>query len=174
VVAIRAETGGVIASAPLAGVPSQVVVASAPGRLGQRLYVVDAEPGPEGDYAAGGRWRLLGLDPVSLDVESEFALGFLPNRLVPNRLVIAPDGDYAYALAQPNNAVRQIDLAHGAQRVLATLPGTSLGLAVSGERIYVSNPYGREVWALDRRQGRLLQTIPVGAHPVAIGVRGAP
>ena len=119
--------GAVIATAPLAGVPSQVVVAAAPGRRGQRLYVVDAEPGPEGDYAAGGRWRLLGLDPLSLDVESEFALGFLPNRLV-----IAPDGDYAYALAQPNHAVRQIDLAHGAQRVVvATLPGTGLGLAVT-------------------------------------------
>jgi DNA-binding beta-propeller fold protein YncE len=169
VVAIHAETGAVLATGHVAGVPAQVVLAPAPGGLGQRLYVVDAEPGPEGDYAGSGRWRLVGLNPLSLDVESEFALGFLPNRLV-----VTADGDQAYALAQPNDTVRQIDLPHGTQRVLATLPGTGLGLAVAGDRIYVSNPYGREVWALDRRQGRLLQTIPVGVHPVAIGVRGAP
>ena len=32
--------------------------------------------------------------------------------------------------------------------------------------MYAADASGDEVWAVDRRGGRLVQTIPVGRHPV--------
>jgi YVTN family beta-propeller protein len=43
---------------------------------------------------------------------------------------------------------------------------------VTHNRVYVPNAYGSEVWAIDRRDGRLLQTIPVGRHPAGIVLGG--
>jgi hypothetical protein len=61
-----------------------------------------------------------------------------------------------------------IDLVAGATRQLAALPGPSLGLAATGERVYVSRSDGSEVRALDARSGRLVQTLRVGRHPLGL------
>jgi hypothetical protein len=36
----------------------------------------------------------------------------------------------------------------------------------SRTRVYAADASGDEVWAVDRRGGRLVQTIPLGRHPV--------
>jgi DNA-binding beta-propeller fold protein YncE len=169
VVAVDTHSGAAVAVAPLSGVPAHLLLAPAPESPGRRLYVVEAVPGPDGDDADGGRWRLLGLDPLTLDVQQVVALPFLPTGFV-----VAPDGSHAFALTPPNDAVRDVDLTTGSERVLARLPGTGLGLAAAGDRVYVSNPYGRDVWEVDRRAGRLVRTIPSGAHPVAIAASDSP
>jgi hypothetical protein len=40
--------------------------------------------------------------------------------------------------------------------------------ALDGPRVYVPNPFGGEVWALDWRTGRPVRTIPVGRAPMGI------
>ena len=167
VVAIDARSGAVVATAPLAGAPAHVVLAGSSASPGRWLYVVEAAPGPDGDYAVGGWWRLLALDPVMLDMQREIALPYLPTGFV-----VAPGGDRAYALTPPDDTLRQVNLATGAESVLAKLPGAGLGLAIAGDRVYVTSPYGSEVWAVDRRRGQVVRTIHVGAHPVAMVVRG--
>jgi hypothetical protein len=125
------------------------------------LYAVEALSGPEDEPPSAYRGRLLGLDPTTLEVQSEWPLTFAPDRFA-----VAPDGDHAYALH--DGAVVHLDLATGVQARLALLPERGLGLAVTAERVYVSNPYGSEVWAVDRRGGRRVKTIPVGRHPTEL------
>ena len=165
--ALNPETGAVAAALALSGVPTRLVAGPAPGGVDHRLYLVEAQPGPDGD-AAGGRWRLLGLDALTLEIRSELALPFMPSGFV-----VAPDGDDAYALTPPNDTLRRIDLATGADSVHARLPGAGLGLAAAGDSVYVTNPYRSEVWVVDRRRGRAHRTIRVGLHPVAIAVSGS-
>jgi hypothetical protein len=58
--------------------------------------------------------------------------------------------------------------AAGGHRRLMSLPESAFGLAVTDERVYVPNPWGSEVWVVDRRQGRLVQPIAVwGVAPSA-------
>ena len=98
---------------------------------------------------------MLGLNPVTLDLESEQPLDF-----VPTRLVVAADGAAAYALH--DDTVTRVDLAGGAARRLARLPAGGLALAVAGDRVYVTSAAGPELWAFRRRDGRLLATLSVG------------
>ena len=68
-----------------------------------------------------------------------------------------------------------VDLASGATRRLATVPGLSLDLAVTGERIYLPRADGGALLVLDRQQGRVAGTIPVGRRPLGLtlGASGA-
>jgi hypothetical protein len=173
VVAIQADTGVVTARTGLGGVPEHFVPAAAPGRVGDRLYCVEGAPGPEvrnPGSAAGdaGQWRLLGLNPVTLEVESDL---LLPEE--PAAVAVAPDGTIAYVrpthTAALRSAVLQVDLTTGHTRPLIVLPGESVGgLVVSGDRLYAPHSHGSAVWAVDRRRGRLAQTIAVGRHPLGI------
>jgi hypothetical protein len=162
VVAVNAQTGATLAVVRLGGVPGLVALGAAPGRLGHRLYAVERLSGPEDESMAPPRARVLGLHPTTLEVESE-----RPLDAVPARLVVAADGAAAYVL--DDHALTRVDLAggggRGADRRLAWLPGQGHGLAVAGDRVYVSSASGRAVWAFRRRDGRLVATLRVGQVP---------
>jgi DNA-binding beta-propeller fold protein YncE len=171
----------VLSSVRLEGAPTHLLLAPAPGGAGHRLYAVQQVPGPvragaADTYLVPRTWELVTLRPATLDVERTTPLaGEI------TALASAPDGDHVYGLAQPRivslgattTALLHIDPVGGAVRPFASLPGIGLRLVVAGERVYVPNAFGAEVWAIDRRSGRLLQTIPVGRHPLAIAASGA-
>jgi DNA-binding beta-propeller fold protein YncE len=167
IVALDAATGAVLRRTPLAGVPERLVVAPAPGGEGQRLYSVEGWPGPEARYPDDERWRLLGLDPTTLVTETVQPLpGDVPG------LVVAPDGEEAYALEGSRRLLR-LDLRTGAVSDLTTLPEQSLGsLAATDRWVYAPHTWGSAVWAIDRRSGRLDQTVAVGRSPVALSLSG--
>jgi hypothetical protein len=166
VVAVHAPTGTVAAAIGLDGVPALVALGPAPGRPDRRLYAVERLSGPEDEPPAPVRARLLGLHPATLEVESARPLGF-----VPTRLVVAPDGEVAYALH--DRTLTRLGPAGGPDRSVA-LPERGLALAVGRERVYVSSAYGREVWALRRRDGRLVATLRAGRSPADLLVSPAP
>jgi hypothetical protein len=114
------------------------------------------------------RWLVRGFDPLTLAPQGETPL---PGLL--GQLTFASDGGMAYALAGAGSVLLRLDPAAGTATPLATLPGRAVTLAVVGDRIYVPHPYGSEVWALDRRTGRLVRTIPVGRGPVGITLGAA-
>jgi hypothetical protein len=157
VVAVHAPTGAVAAVFGLDGVPALVALGPAPGRPDRRLYAVERLSSPEDEPPAPVRARLLGLHPATLEVESARPLDF-----VPTRLVVAPDGEVAYALH--DRTLTRLGPTGGPDRSVA-LPERGLALAVGRERVYVSNAYGREVWAFRRRDGRLVATLRAGLSP---------
>jgi len=106
-------------------------------------------------------------DPLTLAPE-----GDLPLPAPPGRVALAPDGAAAYALTAFGTVLLRLDPAAGTVTRLAELPGRAITLAVTRDRIYVPNPYGSEVWALDRRSGRLARTIPVGRGPLGVALAG--
>ncbi|MGH2353349.1 MAG: YncE family protein [Chloroflexota bacterium] len=176
VLAVDAETGDGIGVYPLAGTPGSVILAPGPGRTGRRLYSVEALPDPdtgtpedsyEGQYTRASEWRLLGLNPATLEPESEHTLSASPFSLA-----VAPDGDHAYFLLD-GDRVRHLDLATGTVTGLAALPGFGTDLAVTATRVYVPDSRGDSVWAVDRRSGRLATSIAVGRHPIGILASGA-
>ena len=166
VVALDAARGVPLAVRPTAGVPSLLVLAPAGERDGTRLYAVETLAGPEDDPPRPARGRLLLLDPATLVVVRQWPLDYRPAGLA-----VAPDGGRAYLLLEAT--VRALDLATGADRLLARLPERALGLAVTRDRVYAVGPDGPGVWALRRRDGRLLATLPVGRGPVALALSGA-
>jgi hypothetical protein len=165
VVAVLARSGAVVATAPVAGVPALLVAGPAPGRLGRRAYGVERLAALEDEPAAPASARLLGLHPTTLDVESDRPLPF-----VPERLVLAPDGDTAYELR--DHLLTRLGL-DGGPDAAVELPGQGLALAVTRERVYVSSAYGRELWAFRRRDGGLVDTLRVGrAAADAVTIKG--
>ena len=167
IVAVHTQTGAVLATLPLAGDPWHVVLAAAPGRGGRRLYAVEAQPRAWDSHQGAITGRLLALDPVTLAIEREW-----PQFPLPAALAVAPDGGHAYALTE--SMVTHLDLVTGAQRRLALLPRGAGGLAVTEARVYATDLAGHEVWAVDRHEGHLVQTIPAGRHPgyLALGNAG--
>ena len=97
---------------------------------------------------------MLGLHPTTLEVESARPFG---GGL--QRLAVAPDGDAAYALHDAT--LTRLGLAGGPDRSVA-LPGRGRAPAVTRDRVYVSSASGPELWAVRRRDGRLVATLPVG------------
>jgi hypothetical protein len=154
VLAVQAQSGRPVAEFPVAGVPGLAAVGPATGRLGRRLYVVERLSSPLDDPPGPPRGRLLGLHPTTLEVESDRPLDALPTRLV-----VAADGDAAYALH--DHTLTRLGLDGGPDRSVA-LPERGLALAVTRDRVYVSSAYGPELWAFRRRDGRLVATIRVG------------
>jgi hypothetical protein len=167
IVAIEGATGATRAVAPLAGTPSHLVLAPAPGGPGRRLYVVETLSPSDDESPGPYRGRLVGFDPLTLALEGE-----LPLPAAPGRVALAPDGEAAYALVAFGTVLLRLDLAAGTVTRLAEIPGRAITLAVARDRIYVPNPYGSEVWVLDRRSGRLTRTIPVGRSPMGVALVG--
>jgi hypothetical protein len=170
IVAIEGATGATRAVAPLAGAPSNLILAPAPPPApagASRLYAVETLSRPEDESPGPYRGRLVGFDPLTLAPEGE-----LPLPAPPGRVALAPDGEAAYALVAFGTVLLRLDPAAGTVTRLAELPGRAITLAVTRDRIYVPNPYGNEVWALDRRSGRLTRTIPVGRSPMGIALVG--
>jgi DNA-binding beta-propeller fold protein YncE len=161
--AVQAATGIVIATQPLASVPVGLSLGPAPGRSGSRLYCLETLSGPEDESLGTYRGRLLGLTPTTLDVETEHAL-----ESPSVALAVAPDGEDVYVLTAHGYTLTQIHLATSAQRWLASLPDGGISLAVTDERVFVPNPWGNEVWIVDRRQRQPTRRIPVGRGPLSI------
>jgi hypothetical protein len=106
------------------------------------------------------------LDPLAAQPDAVYPLAYPPRALT-----LAPDGRHAYLLAAhdgPRSVLTHVDLASGATRRLATVPGLSLDLAVTGERIYLPRADDGALLVLDRQQGRVAGTIPVGRRPLAL------
>jgi DNA-binding beta-propeller fold protein YncE len=163
VIAIDAGSGAVQAVLFVAGAPTHLTLAPAPGRTTTRLYCLVTVEDQTHDPPIAYHARLLGLNPASLDVESERPLGFWPRRLV-----VAPDGDHVYALLE--RSVVRLALADpsGAGTLAVPLPGIGFDLAVTRDRLYVSNAFGSELWAFDRRRNWPARPVPVGHHPMGM------
>ena len=168
-VAADAATGRVVAGLPLAGPPTHLVLAPGAGDGRPRLYAVEAlgpAAGPDDPpRGAGAGGRLLGLDPATLEVRSA-----QPLTRAPLALAVAPDGARAYALVgrgdpAHGDALVELDLMAGTERRFAALPGGAHALAVAGDRVYAAAPTAHVLWALDRRAGHLVATLPVGPGP---------
>ena len=166
VVAVDAQSGRVLSSRPVPGVPRGLHVAPAPGGSGERLYCLVALPSPDArepdDPDGADRGVLLGLDPATLDAASE-----VPLPGAPRWFAAAPAGDLGYAHAGGTEVLR-IDLAAGAVGPLVRLPAPVRGLAVVGNTLYVADPAGDRLWAVDRRRGRVTGAVPVGRRPVEV------
>jgi hypothetical protein len=173
VVAVDGLTGAPLAVARPDGVPARLAL----GPAGRGLYCVVGAPGPapedearRGVFAGAARWRLLALDPDTLDERRAYPL---PGGPVPPVLAVAPEGDAAYVLRGRDGGrseLLHLDLRAGALAPLVTLPGLALGLAVTPERVYVTHADGDEVWTVQRRSGRVGATLPVGRGPVALAL----
>ena len=157
-------------------------MAPAPDGPRRRLYAVTAVPSAEasqdGAVGAGAlaaeatEWRLTGLDPATLHVESEQRL---PSR--PLWLGVTPDGRRAFAVAGPTSlltpsVVLRLDLLGGSASPLRAAPGRVMGLAVTGDRLFLADPEGDELWVTDHG-GRLARPVRVGRHPIGLAL-GAP
>jgi hypothetical protein len=178
-VALDVARGTVVATLPLEGVPGPLLVGPAPGRIGRRLYSVSTDGVPEARhdedvgqrFAAAGAWRLTGLNPTTLDVES---VQRLPHAV--SRPVLAPDGDRLYAVVgppSPTGGVRliDVDLVAASARLFGPAPGSGLGaVAVAGDRLYVPDAMGDAVWVLDRRRGHVVGRASAGRRPLGVTV----
>jgi DNA-binding beta-propeller fold protein YncE len=164
VVDLDAATGAVAAMQLLSGVPVHLSLGAAPGRLGTRLYCIEADPDERYDAGAWGR-RLLGLNPETLEVETDLKVA----RPI-SRLVVAPDGDRAYGLTDAGASLVEIDLLTGATARRIELPrtGHALDIAVTERWVYIANAFGNEIWTVDRVRGGIVRTIRVGQGPVAL------
>ena len=170
--AVHLATGAVLASAPLPGAPEQVLLAPAPEGAAQRLYAVTADPGPVPagvPTADATAWRLTGFDPVTLRAETEQRLPYRPLWLG-----VAPDGRRAYAVAGPTSlptpsGLLRVDLVGGGASLLPAAPGRVLGLAVTGDRLFLADPEGSQLWVLDHG-ARPVRTIRVGQHPLWVAL----
>jgi len=165
VVAVDARTGTVLAACRTPGVPGQLVLGDGAG-VNRRLYVVAGAP----ENSDGRRYDGAGLDGGVLDLD---ALTLAERAVLPMAeplmcFAVTPGGASAYAISFTPGKLVRLDLATGSLTDLARLPGPGLGLAISGDRLYVPAPERNEVWALDRRHGTLLARIPVGAGPISI------
>lgn len=167
IVALDARAGHVLAVRRLDSPPEQLQVVTATSGSGQsakRVYVLEGVPGADNDYATSGRWRLLRLHPETLEMEQETIIG-----IIVRAVAVAPGGTHAYALTAGGQEILHLDLGSGITRRLGTLPEQAAGgLTVTARHVLVPNPLGHDVWVLDRHDGRLVATIPVGRRPIAV------
>jgi DNA-binding beta-propeller fold protein YncE len=160
------------------------VLAAAPGRTGSRLYAIEGTPGldernPGIVSAPPTRWRLLGLDPITLAVVGAVPLDTLGSASAtgddaPPALAVTPDGNDVFVLFRgtgQRSALVAVDGTSGARRPPIFLPGEGLsGLAATDARVYVPDTLERGVWVVRRQTGRLLATVDVGRRPLGITV----
>jgi DNA-binding beta-propeller fold protein YncE len=123
--------------------------------------------------------RLDAADPARLEPG-----GVYPLPLRPSQVAVAPDGGEAFAVTVEDGApyqtstgqtrtghtstVVRIDLVGGSVHRFAQVPGAAPDLAVTSRHVYVPNAEGSEVWALNRRDGRLEMALAVGRYPTAV------
>ena len=184
VVALSADTGAPVATAPLDGVPGPLLLAPGPGGLGDRLYASEALPGPDvavpgwppeacaaagyGDAFEGARaWRVWGLDATTLAPEGEHAV---PSP--PRALAATPDGGAAFVLAGRATLLR-LAPAGGPAVPFATLPDAAFGLAATDDRVFTLDVFGDRLWSLDRARGRSLRSLPTGRSPLGLALAAA-
>ncbi|HEV2125532.1 MAG TPA: hypothetical protein VGW38_22500 [Chloroflexota bacterium] len=162
VVALDAASGVVLAVGRLPAIPAKLLPARSPDGSGRLLYVVEEQPDEHASAnEAEARPRIIGVDIRSLTVETVF-LGSSPAQ----NLAMDPDGRTGYVLSTDRN-LWQIDLVSGGERHIGKLPSAGVGLAVAGSVVYVANPYGTNVWAVDATSGRL-RSITTGKRPIAL------
>jgi hypothetical protein len=160
IVAIRTDTGAVLAAAPLGSAPGALALHPSVGTAESWLYALRAAPDPEMladcrwlDYSqvreAAVSWELLALDPVTLHERPVLAVTESPRQLA-----IAPDGRHAYALVGMAK-VLHLDLVTGDVRELTWLPALGAGLVVADEWLYLASPFGDGAWSVRRRDGRV-------------------
>jgi hypothetical protein len=174
-VARNPVTGETLGALPLAGIPGDVVFGPDPWGTGRRLFVVYAEDDGDGSarddigtrFNGASGWHLLAVEPHSMTPERAY-----PLRFAPRRLTVAPDGRHAYASSSSvgSTTVWHIDLTTGTTNEVVRLPGSSLGLAVTQDHLFVSDTDGRSVWLIDRQSGRPFKKVPVGRNPLGIAV----
>lgn len=178
IVALQAETGRRTGGYPLDGVPGQVSFWQGRAARDRWLYVLETFPGSDTadgqtEHAAGGerRWQLLRLDPATLTLEAAYPLPHPPQPQA--RFAVAPESEHAYVLAghdagSGGAALLQVDLVSGSTSRFVVLPGAGVELAVAERYIFVTNPGGGEVWVIDRRERRIVRTVPLGQRPLAV------
>jgi hypothetical protein len=178
IVALQAETGRRTGGYPLGGVPGQVSFWQGHAARDRSLYVLESFPGSDAadgqtEHAAGGerRWQLLRLDPATLTPEAVYPLPHAPQPQA--RFAVAPEGGHAYVLvghdaASGGAALLQVDLVSGSTSRFVVLPGAGVELAVAERYFFVTHPGGSEIWVIDRRERRLVRTVPVGRRPLAV------
>ncbi|MGH2352244.1 MAG: YncE family protein [Chloroflexota bacterium] len=164
---------------PLEGAPERLVLGTAAERPGDRLYAVEAVPGPQHadwalargeEYAPPRAWHLLGVDPDALLPETVLSL-----RQPPTAVALSPDGRRAYALIArdgrpPTSDLREVDLVSGSARRLTTLAGLSLSITASDDHIFATRSNADHVWVLDAHTGRVVRTVAVGRHPMGLAL----
>jgi hypothetical protein len=117
------------------------------------------------------------MGPLAVLGESAFAAAWAaprPHRHPPRRLPVQVIGAVVTYWV-PGSRGQVLAASHWATRRLAAVPGLSLNLAVTGERIYLPRADDGALLVLDRQRGRAVGTIPVGRHPlgVTLGSSGA-
>jgi hypothetical protein len=92
----------------------------------------------------------------------------------PVGLAVAPDGGAADALTAVGSALTELDPVAGTERRLAALPEDATALAVTDDRVYAPNPWGDEVWVVDRRRAQPTRSVRLRRDPQGIALGGAP
>jgi hypothetical protein len=182
IVAMNAATGAVLATSPLDGVPS--LLAAAPVSWGRPrwLYAIQEPPrsaptigrlplgslGPAGVITgsaaparATGR-QLIRLRPDSLEMDRAISIGG------PVSALAAGDDREVYLLQA--DTLTRVTMSTGVVQTAAHLPGPGHDLAVTPRWVFVTHPEGDEVWAIERRTGRLVRRIATGREPLGISV----
>jgi hypothetical protein len=181
IVALDVARGGVVThrlSAPLGApeAPGAVALAPTPDGSGRRLYVVtaalDLGAPPTSDLptrvAEGLGWRLLGLNPTTLEPEAEYPL---PRPAY--WLTVSADGRDAYAYDYSGNEpagslLQRIDLVAGTASSLGRVRGLGVaGLVVVGDRLFIADTHGDRVIVVDRA-GQRVTTLHTGRRPLGI------
>jgi hypothetical protein len=165
IVALNAETGIVVGAQVMASPPEHLTVAPGPEQSASRLYCIQGTDFVDADGTSPARARLLGLNPATLEVESDVLL-----HAWPRRLVVAPDGSHAYGLTPGGSSLMDIDLQRGDEVRRVELPGFGTAIAAGERWVYVANTAGDAVWQLDRQNGRLARSMRVGRRPIGLAL----
>jgi hypothetical protein len=174
VVAVDLATGAVVAVFPLASGPGPLALGPVPaagaaeagGGPARQLYVVENVSGLEDEHAGAHGWRLVGLSTPDLAPAT-----VLPLTGGARRLAATPNGEATYVLEASGSAVNEIRVARRDERPLARLPGPALDLLVTHDRMYVADPSGTGLWAIERRGGRV-SSVAVGQGLLALARAG--
>ena len=173
ITALDARTGAVLSTVPVGGVPAQLALTPGRAERTRQLFAVLVNTGAwaENSPTAQGPTHHL----VSFDLDSLTPTRVLALTEPLGQLSIAPDARTAYALVEPaqTGIVVHLDLDTGTSRRLARLPALAVGIAISGDRLYVAEPARNVVWVVDRKRGLILRSVPVGNGPIGVASLGS-
>jgi hypothetical protein len=82
---------------------------------------------------------------------------------------LAAGDDREVYLLQADTLTRVVT-STGVVQTVAHLPAPGHDLAVTPRWVFVTHPEGDEVWAIERRTGRLVRRIATGREPLGISV----